>query len=108
MTWADRVPALAESDPRETQNRGHCLPRNWEGGRREDWSSSTGQVQASERFSPPVGMQEGQMPALMVPHLFPRQILHWGLGPMYRKQSGANCFLLQTMQDPAHWAEMWD
>lgn len=98
-------------DSRETQNRDHYHPWSQEG-RKEGgkWSSSAREAKAwgeRERLSSPLGEQEGQL-STYTPHLFPREGLYWCLRPLHRKHSKANCFLLQTMQDPANQAEIWD
>lgn len=96
-------------DARETQNRDHYHPWSQKGRKEEGkWSSSVREAKAwGERLLSPLGEQEGPL-STYTPHLFPREGLYWCLRPWHRKYSKANCFLLQTMQDPANQAEIWD
>lgn len=52
------------SDPRETQNRDYCLPKNWEGGRKKDRENKAGgdsrlsrRSKRNKYLSPPTPLQ---------------------------------------------------
>lgn len=109
FTQASGVPALALSDPRQTQDKGPLPPTElggWKEGRRKLFDRK---AKASERPSSSLGCKRSKCHPPLSLASSPGRLYTGAWGHCTGSNPRANYFLLQTMWDPVkNWAEIWD